>query len=131
MSGQFSAAQFTATKWATAEEKAKALNALIRFIEVGFPEQRFTKAIYYALAQHLLGHCAEYDRGGFYRSWFATPGKLLGWLKYPVSGGLHGSSHGLGDPAWTYRPPRLGVGQKRPARATAGGLASSVRSCVA
>ena len=102
MSAQFSAARFTATKWATAEEKAKALNGLIRFIEAGFLEQRFTKAIYDALSQHLLGHCAEYDRRGFYRSWFATPGKRLGWLKYAVSGGLHGSSYGLGDPAWTW-----------------------------
>ena len=73
MSAQFSAAQFTATKWATAEEKAKALNGLIRFIEAGFLEQRFTKAIYYALSQHLLGHCAEYDRRGFYRSWSRPP----------------------------------------------------------
>ena len=93
--------RFTATKWATAEDKAKGLSALVSFVEAGFPESKFTRRIYEALYLHMLGHIAHYDQAGFFREWFSTPERQLRWLQYVAKGGAYGIG-GSGDPTSTW-----------------------------
>src|SRR5262245_40714234 len=56
----FKAVQFVATRFDSAEAKAKAANALASFVEGGFEARRFTKAVYNALYLHLFGHIAHF-----------------------------------------------------------------------
>ena len=96
---RFEAEQFTATKWASAEDKAKGLSALVSFIQAGFPGAKFTRRVYDVLYLHMLGHIAHFNQAGFYAEWFATPERQLEWLRYAVHGGAYGA--GIGDPAYT------------------------------
>ena len=97
---KFDAQQFTATKFGSAEDKAKGLSALVSFIEAGFPESKFTRRVYDALCLHMLGHIAHFNQAGFYAEWFATPESQLEWLRYAARGGAYGA--GMGDPAYTW-----------------------------
>lgn len=72
----YRAEQFSASGWdsGTPERKARFVNALIRFIDAGCPETRFTKALYDGLYNHgYFGFIAHYDRHGFYAEQFSTP----------------------------------------------------------
>lgn len=100
MKVKFEAAQFTATKWDSAEAKANALTDLVSFVDAGFPKGQFTGRVYDALYLHMLGHIAHYDRAGFFAEWFATLGRQLRWLEYVARGGAYGGGHG--DPAFTW-----------------------------
>ncbi|MHB1524996.1 MAG: hypothetical protein ACYCZN_01730 [Candidatus Dormibacteria bacterium] len=97
---KFDAGQFTATKFDSAEDKAKGLSALVSFIQSGFPESKFTRRVYDALYLHMLGHIAHFNRAGFYAEWFASPESELQWLRYAAHGGAYGV--GIGDPAFTW-----------------------------
>jgi hypothetical protein len=55
----FQSESFTATKWSTAEQKAKFANQLMTFIAADFPENKFTKALYNRLSQ-CFGMIAHY-----------------------------------------------------------------------
>lgn len=87
----FSADQFVATPYTSAEEKAKAANRLARFIERGFPEMAWNQPLYRSLYLHLFGHIAHYSSTGFWAEWFASPGARLRWLEYASSYPLYGS----------------------------------------
>ena len=76
----FSPSQFTPTKWDTREDKAAFANALVAFIEEGFPKARFTPAIYGHLS-NCFGHIAHYTRQGFYEEWFVTELQRLEFLQ--------------------------------------------------
>lgn len=68
--------QFTDSGWdsGTPERKARFVNALIRFIDAGCPEARFTKALYDGLYNHgYFGFIAHYNRHGFYAEQLSTP----------------------------------------------------------
>lgn len=91
--------QFTATKWATAEEKARWANAMPSWIQRGFPEKGWRQGLYERLHQ-MYCHSAQYNRYGFYDEWFATVQKQRAWLEYVAKGGAFGG--GMGDPAWTW-----------------------------
>jgi len=97
---RFEAEQFTATKFASAEDKAKGLSALVSFIQAGFPESKFTRRVYDVLHLHMFGHIAHYNQAGFYAEWFASPESQLEWLRYAARGGAFGA--GMGDPAHTW-----------------------------
>lgn len=71
MAKHFTAAQFTATQFDTAETKAKFANALADFLLAGCPGSKFTKFLYHHLNLHFNGHIAHYNRQGFYAFWFA------------------------------------------------------------
>lgn len=101
MSIKFAAKRFTATQWASAEDKTTALSALVSFIQSGFPESKFTRRVYNVLYLHMLGHIAHYDRAGFFGEWFSTPERQLGWLQYVAKGGAYGIG-GSGDPTSTW-----------------------------
>lgn len=91
----FTGAQFSPTKWDTAEQKAKFANQFVRFVESDFKESLFPKWFYNRLSM-TFGHIAHYDQAGFYGAQFSTLRKQLAFLDQTVNGG------GYGDPAYTY-----------------------------
>ena len=105
MSKPFTPDQFTATKYDTAEAKAKAANDLASFVERGMPEKGWRKGIYYTLHLHLFGHIAHYDQWGFFGTWFSTPEQRADWIEYALKGGWVGL--GIGDPAYTWSDVEL------------------------
>ena len=96
-SGEFRARDFTATNFATAEEKAKWANKFTKFILSGFQCSSFRKEIYQQL-QHMFGHCAEYDLNGFYLTWFEDTYKCLHWVETVATSWLVG----IGQPQFTW-----------------------------
>ena len=66
--GQFQGSSFAATKWNTAEDKARLANKLTKLILNGFQLRSFTKDMYKRLSM-MFGHIAEYDIHGFYHVW--------------------------------------------------------------
>jgi hypothetical protein len=91
----FTASQFTASKFSTAEEKAKFANQFVKFAECGFEQQDFPKWFYQRLSLS-FGHIAHYDQRGFYEHFFTDNSSLVQFidqiLEYPC----------YGDPEWTY-----------------------------
>lgn len=77
--GPFTAEEFIATQWNTAENKAVFGNHLLRFIEAGFPQNLFTKSLYDRLSM-CFQHIAHCDIHGFYAEWFTTPGDQARFL---------------------------------------------------
>lgn len=66
---RFTEAEFAATKWHTAHEKADFANKLCTFIAADFKESLFTKRLYKQL--HLtFVHIACYNREGFFGTFF-------------------------------------------------------------
>lgn len=98
---KFEAQQFTATKFDSAEDKAKGLSALVSFIQAGFPKTKFTHRVYDVLYLHMFGHIAHYNQAGFFHEWFTTPEAQLEWLRYAARGGAFGIG-GHGDPTFTW-----------------------------
>jgi len=95
--GAFRAEDFTPTKWATADEKAKVANRLTRFILGGFQQGSFRKGMYKRLS-NMFGHIAHYDIHGFYSTWFGDVGSCRDWVEHVTSGWLSG----IGDPKFTW-----------------------------
>lgn len=75
----YRAEAFTDSGWdsGTAQKKARFVNALIRFIDSGYPQAKFTKALYDGLYNHgyFASFIAHYDRAGFYAEQFSTPAR--------------------------------------------------------
>jgi hypothetical protein len=91
----FTADQFTPTRWEDAEEKARFARRFIRFVEANFAERDFPQALYRRLAL-TFGHFAHYNRRGFYEEFFtATEGKVR-FLRMTLAHICYG------DPAFTY-----------------------------
>lgn len=80
---KFEARQFAATQWETAEEKARFATWLVRFIEAGFPEAKFTKTMYRKLS-NCFGHIAHFDRDGFYGAQFGSLRSRAAFLRQCV-----------------------------------------------
>jgi len=95
--GEFQSEDFTPTKWATAEEKAKTANKLTRFILGGFQQAAFTKGMYQRLS-NMFGHIAHYDINGFYGTWFTDIKSCSDWVEHITSSWLSG----IGDPSFTW-----------------------------
>jgi hypothetical protein len=91
---------FTPTEFDSADEKKKFLRNLCRWIEQGFPQQRFLgrKDLYHHLHLH-MGHIAHYNRYGFFDVWFSTDPKRLNFVDYHQFG--RGGGH-YGDPRFTF-----------------------------
>ena len=90
--------QFSATKYDSAEDKAKTANGLVRFLANGCQRPAFTARIYQALSLHMFGHIAEYNIDGFYATWFGTPQACAAWVTYVLRGGAYGfHDQGWGD----------------------------------
>ena len=97
--GQFQASGFMATKWNTAEDKAKMANKLTKFILNGFQQGSFTKDMYQRLSS-MFGHIAEYNLHGFYHVWFEDDVACLKWAENVIRGGVLGFI--VGDPHFTW-----------------------------
>ena len=95
--GQFRGEEFTPTKWATADEKAKIANKLTRFVLGGFQQASFTRVMYQRLS-NMFGHIAHYDIHGFYGTWFADIRCCRDWAEHITSSWLSG----IGDPRFTW-----------------------------
>jgi len=76
---EFSHNDFTATKFNSAEDKAKFANHLIKFIQNDFPERMFYKWFYERLS-NCFGHIAHYNICGFYEKWFRTTSDKIDFL---------------------------------------------------
>jgi hypothetical protein len=92
---EFTADNFTPTKWDGAKEKARFAKQFVRFVKSDFNERQFTQAFYKRLSL-TFGHIAHFNRHGFYETFFAsTAGKvrfLWQTLRHPC----------WGDPTYTY-----------------------------
>ena len=95
---EFSAKDFTATNFATAEDNAQWANKFTKFILGGFQRNAFKKEIYRQLCQ-MFGHCAEYDLDNFYYTWFEDTYKCHHWVETIATTWLAG----IGQPhfAWS------------------------------
>jgi hypothetical protein len=103
----FQSESFTATKWSTAEQKAKFANQLMTFIAADFPENKFTKALYNRLSQ-CFGMIAHYNREGFIDTFFTDlPGKLR-FLKCLTQWPCYGSPEYTFSASRPQRPRRFG-----------------------
>jgi hypothetical protein len=91
----FTAAQFVPTQWATADDKAKFANALMKFIATEFPRQSFTKPLYQRLS-NTFGHIAHGDLAGFYGAFFERDFDKVVFLEQTLSW-----PH-FGDPTFTF-----------------------------
>ena len=91
----FEASQFVATKWSSAEEKAKFANKLMKFIAAEFPRQGFTQDFYRRLS-NTFGHIACYDIHGFYGVFFEDEAGRIDFLDQALTFPCYG------DPACTF-----------------------------
>ncbi len=94
---EFQMEDFTPTKWATAEEKAKIANKMTRFILGGFQQGSFTQAMYQRLS-NMFGHIAHYNINGFYEKWFSDINSCRDWAEHITGNWLSG----MGDPKFTW-----------------------------
>ena len=92
---KFLAEQFTPTKWASAENKAKLANWFMKFVRADMPQKMFSQAMYKRLMS-MFGFSAHYDREGFWQMKFSTSARKLKFFK-DVALQIH-----YGDPAWTW-----------------------------
>ena len=91
MSKPFFPRQFTPTKFATAEDKAKFANKLVTFVERGFPESLFTQDLYRRLST-CFGHIAHHNRNGFFEEWFENETLQKEWVKNAFDWGCYGEA---------------------------------------
>ena len=91
----FDAAQFTPTKWDAAKDKAAFAEQFVRFVKSGFAAKHFTDKFYRRLS-NTFGHIAQYDRSGFWATFFTTTADKVEFLKQTLGWPCYG------DPAWTY-----------------------------
>jgi len=77
----FESVMFEATKFSTAEDKAKFGNDLLAFIESNFLDSKFTKKFYERL--HLtFGFIAHNNRDGFFATYFTSTEDKIEFLKH-------------------------------------------------
>ena len=107
----FTAAEFTPTQWASAKDKAKFANALMKFIAHEFPRQSFTRSLYQRLS-NTFGHIAHTNVDGFYGAFFERDFDKVVFLEQTLSW-----PH-FGDPTFTFSDVERAV--KRRLRAAQG-----------
>jgi hypothetical protein len=91
----FDPSQFTPTQWSTAEEKASFAKQFVRFVESDFAAKHFTDRFYRRLS-NTFGHIANYNRGGFWATFFTTTADKVQFLEQTLQHPCYG------DPVWTF-----------------------------
>lgn len=91
----FFAAQFTPTKWDTAQDKADFANRFAAFVKAGFPQSGFTKKFYNRLS-NTFGHIAHYNQLGFWETFFTSTDKKVDFIRLTLSHPCYG------HPEFTY-----------------------------
>lgn len=95
MNKTFIAAQFTPTKWDTADDKAFFANRFVAFVKSGFKQSLFSKRFYTRLSM-TFGHIAHYNQLGFWETFFTTPQGKVDFIAQTLGWGCYG------DPGFTY-----------------------------
>ncbi len=91
----FQTSEFTATRWATAQDKAKFAEQFVRLVESDFDVKHFTDKFYHRLSM-TFGNIAHYNRAGFWSEFFTTTADKLRFIEQTLQWPCYG------DPAWTY-----------------------------
>jgi hypothetical protein len=98
--GRLSADDLTPTKWSSADDKARSVNAVLSFIEKGMPREQFERnnRLYHVVSQYNAfgSHIAHYDRYGFAHRWFSSDHAKLEFLERAAD------SFSAGDPRYTW-----------------------------
>jgi hypothetical protein len=92
---RFTADMFVASKFSTADEKADFANKLMAFIEGGFEEKKFTKALYRRLSL-TFGFIAHYDHANYWAEYFTRSEDKARFLDQIASFPCYG------DPEYTF-----------------------------
>jgi hypothetical protein len=90
MNRKFIPDQFTATEFATVEDKAKFANWFTDFVNSGFPRSKFHKKNYHHL-NSMFSHIAHYDINGFYSVKFSNLQKKADFLSHVENFNSYGS----------------------------------------
>ena len=101
----FEAAQFTATKWTTADENAAFANTLCRFIAGDCQPTLFTDKLYRRLSMY-FGHIAHTNRHGFIAEYFEDLRGKVAFIEQTLMWVP------CGDPAWTFCDVERAVQQR-------------------
>jgi hypothetical protein len=88
---QLTAADFTPTKFHTADDKAWFANALLKFLADDCPRSGFTDRLYVRLSNS-FGHIAHYDRSGFFEHFFPDPERRIAFLEETLRWPCHGAA---------------------------------------
>jgi len=92
---RFTADMFVASKFSTADEKADCANKLMAFIESGFEEKKFTKALYRRLSL-TFGFIAHFDHANYWAEYFTRIEDKARFLEQIVTFPCYG------DPEYTF-----------------------------
>ncbi|MBB2199897.1 hypothetical protein HLH44_21165 [Gluconacetobacter sp. 1c LMG 22058] len=80
---------FVATRWASAEDKARMGDAILAFVARGMPRSGWTRPLYNRLSQ-MFGFIAQHDIHGFWQVHFASTAGRIAFLeqiaRYPCWG---------------------------------------------
>jgi hypothetical protein len=101
----FTAEEFSPTQWASAEDKARFANALMKFIAHEFPRQSFTKSLYQRLS-NTFGHISHHNLDGFYAIFFERDADKVVFLEQTLSW-----PH-FGGPAFTFSDVERAVNRR-------------------
>jgi hypothetical protein len=88
---QLTAADFTPTKFHTAEDKAWFANTLLKFLADDCPRSGFTDRLYVRLSNS-FGHIAHYDRSNFFEHFFPDPERRIAFLEETLQWPCYGSA---------------------------------------
>ena len=91
----FTANEFTATEWETAQGKAEFGNKLCKFIAADFKQSLFTKPLYGRLS-NCFGHIAHYNIQGFFETFFLDLAGKIEFLELTLQWPCYG------DPTFTF-----------------------------
>jgi hypothetical protein len=94
-SQRFTSAQFTATRFSSAKDKARFANHFVRFVQNDFPCRQFSQPFYQRLS-NTFGHIAHFNLQGFYETFFLSPATKVDFLEQTLR------SIPLGSPEHTY-----------------------------
>ena len=86
---------FVSTEFRTADDKSRFGRKLAAFVLGGFRRDQFAERLYTRLC-NCFGHIAEYDRNGFYATWFADAAKQRQWVEHILK------HVPCGDPHYTF-----------------------------
>ena len=95
MTKLFSAKDFTATEFETADAKVKFCEQFVKFVKNDFAKESFPKWFYQRLSM-TFGHIAHYDQNGFYETFFTNTDHIRYFIQKTLNYPCYGS------PAFTY-----------------------------
>jgi len=91
---QLTAADFTPTKFNSADDKAWFANALLKFLADDYPRSGLTDRLYVRLSNS-FGHIAHCDRSGFFEHFFLSLETKAEFLEQTLRWPCYGSAEWL------------------------------------